>query len=208
MSGIEHYTPPEGYLAIAEATRPMLAFMRELKTVDDLEPMRELDYIDAERHLDRAKSIIARFPNLPDLRQKQLALEDAVTQRASEIETAPVIAGMLGAIPTAAKNASPSYVEALLTEATAEEDDLDAITYMGSKGFSLPVIMLTAREIVRTKTFAPSVAEFSATARKVRRDLRDAWCVTRHLVMRREEAAAIVRIIEDPLPDDPNELPF
>lgn len=207
MSGIDHYVPPEGYHAIAEATRPMLAFMRELRTIDDLEPRREFNFYKAEDEIARAKRVIARFPNLPDLQQKQAALENAVRQRGTEAEAAPVIAGMLGAIPTAAKSVSPSYVEALLAEATAEEENPDVIAYMGSNGFSLPAITLAARRIVQTKNFAPTVAEFTEAGRAARRELWSAWGLTSALVLRRREADAIVRIVEDPLSGD-DEVPF
>lgn len=156
---------------------------------------------------------INRLDALPvpsDLAMQIDRLHAATFTAATEDEASFVLGTMLDAIPAAANRLSATYVDALVWAVIHADDDRDPGESPKFRGFSVEVLASAARHIWLTVKYAPAIQEVVDAASKARARHHLALNTTRKLASLRENADTVIAAIEaaEPMPEDPDEIPF
>lgn len=163
---------------------------------------------------ERARRRLERLPERDMLQEQLDALRAAVWTPASDAEARLIVATMLDAIPAAKSGATVTYIDSLvdaLANADGEYDEHGFKHYQGWRGFSCWVLFDTARRVIATATFTPSVAEVLTKARAIRLDYWRAFHATDKLLGFRLDAEDIIAMAEagdDGGDYDPDCIPF
>lgn len=140
-------------------------------------------------NLDRARRRLQSLDRLATLRTDLDALSGAITLPTSEEQARMIFGSMLEGFPPAAQErAGLGYIDAMVFELAAEDDEGPD----GARCFSPYVLAGAARLARRKLTFLPSIAEMLGFARTRRGAFLTAEAVTSRMVDLRIEASAIV----------------
>jgi len=116
---------------------------------------------------DQALAIEEAFPSALRLEAERRFAEQSVRHSAPE-EAVLYLTGSLARRMQSGGGASPDRIEAV-AETLADNDDRATIDGVPIVGFSVPVLQVAMRHILRTSTWFPSACEFLQAAREARK---------------------------------------